>query len=647
MKNRKTFLSVIACCVLAAAFVFAAAACDFRTDEGSASPDFSGNNSDYVIDKDYGDSEAEGANLAAAYEATYRSVVTVSVSLSDGQTQTGSGFIVDFSAGYVVTSSSLFASVSNNAMVQNCNVALHDGTDIPARLQGYDALSMAGLNLYAEADMLDSRFIAGAANSDIALLKLDNVQSGVYSVSGTEISLPSAVAFSDSDALVYGEECFSIATLAHEEDVLPGLMNEGIVTKPFNTHESAFYMYEQPAFGNSGRVTPFFDNSFDYLIQTGVPVNAGNEGAPLFNADGEVIGMVNMRVNDTYVYSENAPFGITFATPSETVYEVLGEAGVAVSYEQNNAVRESCIVNADELPFYQARDSVAQMLMEESSDYLVINENADIVFRKQGEESSEGIAPQYIAENNLDRTVKVIAYSQVETSQILSEGSGLLIDKDGYILTNLHVINALSEQNQSESGLANSSVQLANSVYCVFERGTANGRFVVMPMDIIAYHQRGDLAILKFKNAVYHETAAGSASRAAGFESACVLESAVPKAGASVAALGNALGYGVSVSAGVVSIPEFTSYYSIYGYNMIQTDCPINSGNSGGALFDANGKVVGINTLGFGGEGYDNVSWAIPAAFAVQFVGEVNQGNTSGYVHITEAGAGASIALES
>ena len=58
MKNRKTFLSVIACCVLAAAFVFAAAACDFRTDEGAASPDFSGNNSDYVIDKDYGDSEA-------------------------------------------------------------------------------------------------------------------------------------------------------------------------------------------------------------------------------------------------------------------------------------------------------------------------------------------------------------------------------------------------------------------------------------------------------------------------------------------------------------------------------------------------------------------------------------------------------------
>ena len=212
-------------------------------------------------------------------------------------------------------------------------------------------------------------------------------------------------------------------------------------------------------------------------------------------------------------------------------------------------------------------------------------------------------------------------------------------------MTNLHVINALSEQNQEDSGLANTSVQLSDNVYCLFERGTdSGGRFIVMPMDIVAYHQQGDLAILKFRNPIYYE---GNASRSAGFESACVLERNVPRTGESVVALGNALGYGVSVSAGIISIPEFKSYYSIYGYNMIQTDCPINSGNSGGALFDAEGNVIGINTLGFGGEGYDNVSWAIPASFAVEFVGSVNSGVSSGQVHITAEGKGADIKLES
>ena len=136
-------------------------------------------------------------------------------------------------------------------------------------------------------------------------------------------------------------------------------------------------------------------------------------------------------------------------------------------------------------------------------------------------------------------------------------------------------------------------------------------------------------------------------TRVSGFEKACTFAEELPRAGAGVAAIGNALGYGVSVSTGVVSIPSFTSYFDIYGYNMIQTDCPINSGNSGGALFDAEGKVVGINTLGFGGSGYDNVSWAIPASFAVEFVNTVNSGVSSGTVQILNPVAGGGISLES
>lgn len=652
MKAKRSFLSGI-CLLLVAFFLISAAACSFHkqpsepSDSGSGDASFSGNNSDYVGNIGYEEGRSEDADFESLYEQTYRSVVTVSVSQSGGQPQTGTGFIVDSEDGIVVTSSSLFMDSAGEPEEQACSVSLYNGADISADLKGYDSLFRIGGNSVFEfsGDMSFGGY-PSSANSDIAIVQMQNVENGVYSSAGEEVTVPAAVEFSDSDALVYGEECFSVATLAHEEDILSGLMSEGIITKPFNTHSSSFYFVET-SFGQRREIVPFFDGSINYLIQTGIPVNEGNDGAPLFNAEGRLIGMVNMRVNDTYSYSENAPFGITFATPSETLYEVLTEAGVAISYEQQAVNRESCIVNADNLR--PANDSVANMLMEESSDYLVVDDSETVVFRKMGEELSAGTTAQRVAENNLDRTVKVIAYSAKE--QILSEGSGILIDKNGYIMTNLHVINALAEKNQEESGLANSSVEIeGTSVYCLFERGVvpSKAQFVVMPMDIIAYHQQGDLAILKFRNPIYHETnAAGEAStREKGFEKACVFETAVPEAGESVAALGNALGYGVSVSAGIVSIPEFTSYFSIYGYNMIQTDCPINSGNSGGALFNAEGKVIGINTLGFGGEGYDNISWAIPAAFAVQFVDAVNQGASSNNVHITEEGEDAQISLE-
>lgn len=642
--NLKKRVYPIAVILFALILSFSVVGCSFATsdkDTDDDAPVFSGDNSDYVESTDYEESW-QGTDFSALYESTASSAVTVTVSLPNGTTQTGSGFIVDSSNGYAVTSSSLFMDEEEKAILRDCTVELQDGTDLTAQLAGYDSVSIRGENSYF--DFSRSLFgVPETANSDIAIIRFDNVENGLYIGGGQSVRIPSEVVFKDSDTLAYGEDCYTIATLAHEEDIIPGLLNEGIITKPFNTHASSFYYYELSPSGKEGEEIPFFDGSFDYLIQMGVPINAGNEGAPLFNAKGELIGVMNMRVNDTYVYAENGPFGIAFATPSETLYQVLQEAGISVSYEQETAARESCIVNESEVLAHESDDSVAQMLMEESPDYFFVDESARIVFRAEGNPVTEGSTPLRTAANNLDRTVKVISYAQIGQEQLLAEGSGFLIDESGYVMTNLHVINALAEQNQEDSGLANTSVRLSDEVYCLFEQGTASGRFVVMPMEIVAYHKKGDLAVLKFKNSILHED--GTGQQIEGFESACVLEETVPSAGESVAALGNALGYGVSVSSGVVSIPAFTSYYSIYGYNMIQTDCPINSGNSGGALFDSKGKIVGINTLGYGGEGVDNVSWAIPAGFAIDFIESVNQGKTSGNVFITEAGAGAHITL--
>ena len=89
------------------------------------------------------------------------------------------------------------------------------------------------------------------------------------------------------------------------------------------------------------------------------------------------------------------------------------------------------------------------------------------------------------------------------------------------------------------------------------------------------------------------------------------------KVGQQVVAIGNALGYGQSVTTGVVSAlnREVLVESGETGY-FIQTDAAINPGNSGGALIDMNGKVIGINSNKLGGTTVEGIGYAIPISDA-------------------------------
>lgn len=89
------------------------------------------------------------------------------------------------------------------------------------------------------------------------------------------------------------------------------------------------------------------------------------------------------------------------------------------------------------------------------------------------------------------------------------------------------------------------------------------------------------------------------------------------KLGEPVVAIGNALGYGQSVSGGMVSAlnREIELEDGSTGI-FIQTDAAINPGNSGGALLNVNGEVIGINSNKIGGSLYDNIGYAIPISAA-------------------------------
>ena len=87
--------------------------------------------------------------------------------------------------------------------------------------------------------------------------------------------------------------------------------------------------------------------------------------------------------------------------------------------------------------------------------------------------------------------------------------------------------------------------------------------------------------------------------------------------GEQVVAIGNALGYGQSVSGGWISaLNREVSFTDGSTGNFIQTDAAINPGNSGGALVNMNGEVIGINSSKIGGEDIDGIGFAIPISAA-------------------------------
>lgn len=92
------------------------------------------------------------------------------------------------------------------------------------------------------------------------------------------------------------------------------------------------------------------------------------------------------------------------------------------------------------------------------------------------------------------------------------------------------------------------------------------------------------------------------------------------KAGEMVIAIGNALGYGQSVTVGYVSALNREITNQGITMNLIQTDAAINPGNSGGALINIHGEVVGINSLKFADTRVEGMGYAIPISDAIPMI---------------------------
>jgi serine protease Do len=169
------------------------------------------------------------------------------------------------------------------------------------------------------------------------------------------------------------------------------------------------------------------------------------------------------------------------------------------------------------------------------------------------------------------------------------KGSGFIINKDGYAITNAHVI-------QGETRV--SAILYMNS-----PGGLTRRR--IEDVEILALNPFFDLALLKLPLPADLKP------------SHVVLGSGEDvNAGDSVFAVGNPLGLERTVTQGIVS----NRSRDIEGQIFLQTDAAINPGNSGGPLFNQRGEVIGVNSRGAHAAMADNVGFAIPVNYVKQFL---------------------------
>ena len=171
-----------------------------------------------------------------------------------------------------------------------------------------------------------------------------------------------------------------------------------------------------------------------------------------------------------------------------------------------------------------------------------------------------------------------------------SLGSGVIVDPDGLIVTNNHVIAG------------------ADEVRVVL----ADGR--EFDSEVILRDERSDLAVLRI--------AAREQLTALSFGNSDNLQT-----GDLVLAIGNPFGVGQTITSGIVSaLARSRIGVSDFGF-FIQTDAAINPGNSGGALIDMRGRLIGINTAIFSRSGGSNgIGFAIPANMVAAVVGQARGG---------------------
>ncbi len=233
--------------------------------------------------------------------------------------------------------------------------------------------------------------------------------------------------------------------------------------------------------------------------------------------------------------------------------------------------------------------------------------------------AGNGFAPAQIFRRRSAGVVTIVSYfdSGNVPDASAGQGSGFVVSASGVILTNAHVITTAG-QPQVQLGKA----APAHTVYVEFSDGDR------VPATVVGYDLYDDVGVIRVDPSLH------------ALAPVPLGDSARVVVGQPVAAIGSPFGNTDSLSVGVVSavrrsIPSLTSRYNLV--DAIQTDAPINHGNSGGPLFDAQGRAIGINAQirsSGSGSGFEGVGFAVPIDSARRSMAELLAKGTVRYAYV-------------
>ncbi len=215
------------------------------------------------------------------------------------------------------------------------------------------------------------------------------------------------------------------------------------------------------------------------------------------------------------------------------------------------------------------------------------NEPPPTSFETMLRTASQRISPAVV---NIDTGTRVFDFFGEERSVRLGSGSGVIISSDGYVVTNNHVVRLRRE--------------IARDIFVTLRDGR---RFRAR---VLGTDSQNDIALLKIDAKNLPVAQLGDSDKL--------------QVGDWVIAVGNPFGLGTTVTAGIVSALNRSLEGANIPSGLIQTDAAINQGNSGGALADSRGRLVGINTAIYSPVGANvGIGFAIPINRVKEVVKEI------------------------
>ncbi len=274
--------------------------------------------------------------------------------------------------------------------------------------------------------------------------------------------------------------------------------------------------------------------------------------------------------------------GIVFAAAVST------SVSLSLANKSKNTDKE---ISVSEITEKQEEEVSFDFQNSDSTDYAisVSTDTAYTLDEKQNISVYEKCSPAVV---NINTQVTGVNWFLEPIVQDGGSGSGSIIDKRGYVLTNVHVIKG------------------ASKIYVSLTDGTQ------YEAKIIGQDADSDLAVIKFeppKDTELQTIAFGDSTKL--------------KVGQKVIAIGNPYGFDRTMTTGIISAlgrPLKDSSTNRIIRNMIQTDTAINPGNSGGPLLDTNGRMIGINTMIYSNSGSSaGIGFSVPAETAVRVASDL------------------------